>query len=215
MPGLVTSAEALQKFCLRALEYIDAARRHRDVTPRFLDTDPWSAEWTDVANEHEVACADLRAAEHRLKSCLDESGGEARYGQPEGVSSSLREIRLALLQREGYIFAEPDRLPCLKERIESLLDAAIAFSSRRDARDLAKDGFERATSGDLHKRGISTGRLEDMAGRALQDGIIVDYRFDLAGKLWVRWKNPRPGHLEPGTNSADSRRRHGPDADHR
>jgi hypothetical protein len=210
-----SSAEAMKEFCLRALEYIDEARRLRDVTPRFVDTDPWSAEWTDVANEHQVACADLRTAEHRLRSWLDESGAGARYGQPEGVSSALREIRLALLQREGYIFAEPDRLPGLKERIESLRETAIDISSTRDATDKVADlirrGFRRVTVRELCAKArrigesVGAGRSAQVAERALKKRIILDR--DFVGKdLWVIWNPDYLDTLERGTKSPHSGR---------
>jgi hypothetical protein len=122
----------------------------------------------------------------RLRRCYRQAGATAPQGWPRKETEILREIG-----RFWEVPAPPPPgvLRGLEEKVmsllESLLEAAGALSSRRDARELARAGYRHVTSGDLKKMGIGAGRIEDQVKRGLRKGKFVDWAPDTDGKYWV------------------------------
>jgi hypothetical protein len=191
MTDQLPSPEALRRICLLALAFIGACRRLKDVNDRLRAS-------AGAVVDHPGAFKAWHAARDLLDRFLSESGGKAPLGWPPAVERTLRKITSAIEWDADFLFRWPPEIPELEAEIESLVavatDVALAaapdVASGKDPKELAKAGLVRATSGALSKRGISKRRLKDMARRALEEGIIIDYEFDRGEKLWVRWKNP-------------------------
>jgi len=191
MTDRVPSAKALKQIRLRALADIYRTRQLRDAEHRgrgFAPRDR-SAEAGEAVKEYQRTGKAWQAARDRLASFLSDSGGMTPWGWPESVSSTLDKIAAMLEWDLDFIFDAPDEMfTAFEEEIDSLAAVATDASSRKDARELARDGYRHVTSGDLDDMEVSRGRLEDRLKRAVRQGKIVDWAFDTDDKAWVTEK---------------------------
>jgi hypothetical protein len=194
MPVQIPPPQALVEILVSALAYIDADH-HANERPS-----------SRTFRARAVALARLREHYRRERAA-------APHGYPEATAALLREIGD---MGGGNTLAPPgpDQFPGLRERIESLLDAAVEISSGRDAgetpADLIRGGFQLATARELHDEAlalygkqVAMGGLKDMAKRAIARGVILDYRI-YERKLWVKWATPSLDTKERGTKSFHS-----------